>query len=187
MEIETTFIERLKDLLDRQSVIGASLAFVNDGTVSVAAAGVKDVATGAPVDVHTVFDAASLTKPLIAYAVLQLCDKGILDLDDPLAECVRPVIPDDPLAARITVRHILTHTCGLQNLRGKEPLRMFFKPGTRFSYSSVGYMYLQLAIEAKTGEPLETTLRRLVFEPLGMHSSSLEWREAFAVNEAIPH
>jgi CubicO group peptidase (beta-lactamase class C family) len=187
MGIETTFVERLKDLLDRQSVIGASLALVNDGTVNVATAGVKDIATGDPVNLGTVFDAASLTKPLVAYAVLQLCDKGVLGLDDPLVDCVQPVIRDDPLAARITVRHILTHTCGLQNLRGKEPLRMFFEPGARFSYSSVGFMYLQLAVEAKTGEPLETTLRRLVFEPLGMHSSSLEWRNAFAANEAIPH
>jgi len=47
-------------------------------------------------------------------------------------------------------------------------------------------MYLQLAVEARTGEPLETTVRRLVFDPLGMRSSSLEWQHAFAHNEAAP-
>jgi len=178
---------RLGTLLETHSVMGAGLAVVRDGSIEVAVAGTRDAATQEPVDADTVFDAASLTKPLVAYAVLQLADAGLLKLDQPLAEFVRPIVPDDPASQRISLRHLLTHTCGLQNLRDREPLRLFFEPGAWFSYSSVGFMYLQLAVEAKTGEPLEASLRRLVFDPLGMQASSLEWREAFARNQAVPH
>jgi len=179
--------EQLQDMLNSWDVTGASVAVLNHGTVSVASAGLKDVETGDPVTDDTIFDAASLTKPLVSYAVLQLVDSGVICLDEPLASFVRPVVADDARARKITARHLLTHTAGLQNLRGADPLRLFFTPGSWFSYSSVGFMYLQMAIEAKTGEPLESTVRRLVFDPLEMHMSSLEWRESFVTNEAAPH
>jgi CubicO group peptidase (beta-lactamase class C family) len=182
-----TMLARLPQLLAATSVVGAGVAFVQDDRIEVAAAGTRDASGGRPVTADTVFDVASLTKPLVAFAALQLVDERVLDLNQPLSEFTRLLVPDDPRSARITAYHLLTHTCGLQNVRGKEPLRMFFEPGAWFSYSSLGFMYLQLAVEAKTGEPLETTIRRLVFEPLGMVSSSLEWRDVFAKNQAAAH
>lgn len=180
--------EWLAPLLEARAVPGAALALVHSGEVEVIAAGVRDAISGEPVTADTVFDAASLSKPVVAYAVLQLVDAGLLDLDQPLAQLWPALIPDDPRAQAITFRHVLTHTCGLQNLRGgKEPLKMFFTPGTRYSYSSLGFLAMQKAIEARTGEPLELTLRRLVFVPLGMRNSSFEWQEAFAANLASPH
>jgi CubicO group peptidase (beta-lactamase class C family) len=178
---------RLRALAAEHRVTGASLAVVQGGELTLAAAGVRDVRSGEPVDARTVFDAASLTKPLVAYAALQLVDAGVLQLDEPLSRWTAPIVPGDPLASLITLRHVLAHTCGLQNLRGKEPLRMYFRPGERFSYSSIGFTHLQSALEARTGEPLEATLRRLVFEPLGMRSSSLVWHDRFAANVATPH
>src|SRR6478735_1827603 len=177
----------LAALLEARAVPGAALALVRGGEVEVIAAGVRDVESGEPVTADTVVDASSLRKPMVAYAVLQLADAGVLDLDQPLSQLVPPAVKDDPLAERITFGHVLTHTCGLQNLRGKEPLRMYFEPGARYSYSSLGFMHMQAAIEARTGEPLELTMRRLVFVPLGMRNSSFEWQEAFAANIAIPH
>ncbi|MDF3822482.1 serine hydrolase [Leptospira sp. 96542] len=179
--------EQLEDLLNSRDVIGASVAVVNDGTVSVVSAGLRDVETNELVNPDTVFDAASLTKPLVSYAVLQLVESGVISLDEPVAEYVRPLVADDARSQDITVRHLLTHTAGLQNLRDKEQLRIFYTPGSWFSYSSLGFMYLQMAIEAKTGEPFEVTMRRLVFDPLGMQMSSLEWNDALATDEAIPH
>ena len=177
----------LGPLLAARGVPGAALAVVRGSEVQVFAAGVRDADTGEPVTARTVFDAASLSKPMVSYAVLQLADAGVLDLDQPLSQLVPPPVANDPLAERITFRHVLTHTCGLQNLRGKDPLRMYFAPGARFSYSSTGFMHLQKAVEARTGEPLELTLRRLVFVPLGMRNSSFEWQEGFATNLASPH
>jgi CubicO group peptidase (beta-lactamase class C family) len=178
---------QLQHLLDRWAVTGASVAVVRHGAVATVAAGLRHAETGQPVTGDTVFDAASLTKPLVSYAVLQLVDAGVLDLDEPLVGFVRPVVADDARALHITTRHLLTHTAGLQNLRDERPLQLFYTPGSWFSYASLGFMYLQMAIEAKTGEPLEATMKRLVFDPLGMPASSLVWRETFAAHEAIPH
>lgn len=178
---------RLPQLVEACPVTGASLAIVRGDAVEIVSAGVRDATTGEPVDDGTVFDAASLTKPVISYAVLQLADAGVLDLDEPLCGMVARIVPEDPLSDRITARHVLTHSCGLQNLRGKEPLRIYFAPGSRFSYSSVGFTWLQSALEARTGEPLEALLQRLVLQPLGMQASSLQWQERFARNVAYPH
>ena len=188
MNLDPVALEQwLQQLLEARAVPGAAVALVRKGEVEVITAGLRDAIGGEPVTAETVFDAASLSKPMVAYAVLQLADAGVLDLDQPLSQLVPPPVPDDPLAALITFRHVLTHTCGLQNLRGSEPLRMYFAPGARFSYSSLGFMHMQAAVEARTGEPLEVTLRRLVFVPLGLRDSSFEWQERFAANAASPH
>jgi len=163
------------------------MAVIRDGALTMTAVGVRDNVKGEPVDDQTVFDAASLSKPMVAYAVLQLVDAGMINLDEALSAYVSPIVEDSPAAARITTRHILTHTSGLPNLWSKDPPQVHFHPGTRFSYSSVGFSYLQRAIEAITGESLETNMKRLVFEPLGMRSSSFEWQHQFANNVAQPH
>jgi CubicO group peptidase (beta-lactamase class C family) len=136
---------------------------------------------------RTVFDVASLSKPVVAYAVLQLADAGAFQLDDPLSKFVSSIVPHDQASASITARHVLTHTSGLPNLRGKDPLEIHFRPGAWFSYSSVGFSYLQSAVEAVTSAPLEATMRRLVFEPLAMRTSSFEWHERFNSAFAHPH
>jgi CubicO group peptidase (beta-lactamase class C family) len=125
---ESPFNIRLQHLLADRSVMGASVAYVRKDSIEVAAAGLKDAETAAPVDVKTVFPVASLTKPIVSYAVLQLADAGVLDLDEPLSLSIPAIVPDDPMSALITFRHVLTHTCGLQNIRGKEPVRRL---GTR--------------------------------------------------------
>jgi len=168
-------------------VPGASMAVIRDGALTTTAVGVKDNVKGEPVDNQTVFDAASLSKPMVAYAALQLVDAGLINLDETLSAYVSPRVEDSPVEARITARHILTHTSGLPNLWSNDPPQIHFHPGTRFSYSSVGFSYLQRAIEAITGESLEVTMKRLVFEPLGMRSSSFEWQHQFTSNVAQPH
>lgn len=181
----------LRDLLQaltvEASIPGASLAVVRNGETVVACAGVRDIVAREPVDDRTLFDAASLSKPMVAYAALQLVDCGILDLDAPLSKYVPPIVSGDAASEWLSARHILAHTSGLPNLRGKEPLKISFHPGTRFSYSSLGFTYLQSAIESMMGEPLETTMRKLVFEPLNMGSSSFEWQARFGTNVATPH
>jgi len=184
---KSPFDLRLQRLLADRSVTGASVAVLRNGSIEAGAAGLRDQNTAVPVDVNTVFPAASLTKPLVSYAVLQLADSGVLDLDEPLSRSIPAIVPDDPMSALVTFRHVLTHTCGLQNIRGKEPVRMYFRPGSWFSYSSLGFSLMQSAIETRTGERLEATVQRLVFAPLAMGSSSLEWCDRFLGNMASPH
>jgi CubicO group peptidase (beta-lactamase class C family) len=189
MDIRATPYQALSDsLLAANSVVGASVAATCNGKMEFISAGLISIEKGESVTPQTIFDVASLSKPVVAYAALQLADAGALDLDAPVCSYARRIVRDDPVSALITARHLLTHTCGLQNVRAKdEPPRVHFPPGTRFSYSSTGFAYLQLAMEARAGEPLEAIMRRLVFEPLSMTLSSFEWQERFRGNFASPH
>ncbi len=177
-------------LLAEGEVPGLSIALVEDGRVSwVRGFGVAHAGRGDSVTERTVFEAASLSKPVVAYIALRLADEGTLDLDAPLTRYFpEPYVPDDPRLVEITARHVLTHTSGLPNGRtGGEPVRIHFAPGERFSYSGEGYIYLQAALERLTGEPLESLARRLVFDPLGMASSSFVWQERFDTSKAYGH
>jgi CubicO group peptidase (beta-lactamase class C family) len=179
----------LRQLLEDGRVPGLSIAVIRNGEIAdLSVAGVRNASTGTPVDAETIFEAASLSKPVFAYAVLRLIDAGVLSLDTKLADHAADYVPDDPRAAGITVRDVLRHTTGLPNWRNNEyRLKTYFPPGERFSYSGEGFVWLQRAVEAVSGEPLETLARRLVFEPLQMRRSSYLWRPEFDANHADPH
>lgn len=176
-------------LLKDGRVPGLSLAILRDGRIVEAKAlGVRDTSSGAPVDGETIFEAASLSKPVFAYAVLQLIDAGLLSLDTPLSQHVPDFVRDDPRAASITVRHVLAHSSGLPNWRSRTlAIKTYFAPGERFSYSGEGFVWLQRVVEKVTGEPLDAIMTRLVFGPLGMSRSSYVWRADFELNHARPH
>jgi len=151
--------------------------------------GVRNAETGDPVTENSVFEAASLSKPVFAYAVLQLVDQSVLDLDTPISEYFdyRHVVRDERLAL-ITPRMVLSHTPGFPNWRPRGgALTIDREPGTEFSYSGEGFVYLQLAVMELTGEPLEELARRLVFEPLEMTGSSYLWQDRFDDVVALPH
>jgi CubicO group peptidase (beta-lactamase class C family) len=131
-----------------------------------------------------VFEAASLSKPVFAYLVLRLADRGELDLDRPLADMLRyPRVAHDERARRITARMVLGHGTGLPNWGG-EQLTLRFEPGTAYGYSGEAFVYLQKAVERVTGLSLEALARREVFQPLGMTRSSYVWQERFEGNAA---
>jgi CubicO group peptidase (beta-lactamase class C family) len=187
MNNSRTFETTMHRLMAAAAIPGVALATVDKGEVRVTPMGVAELDAGRPVAEATVFDVASLSKPVAAYIALQLADGGILDLDEPLSRIVQNGVPPQLASSLITARHVLTHTSGLPNLRGDEPLRTYFPPGSWFSYSSVGFTYLQMALEAATTESLEALAKRMVFDPLGMHSSSFQWRDRFSEDAATPH
>jgi CubicO group peptidase (beta-lactamase class C family) len=175
--------------MEKSEVPGMVLAGLWKGEfVGVAPWGVRNDTTGMPVTEYTVFSAASLTKPVVAYLVLQLVEEGVLRLDQPLADILLlPELAEDPRARDITVRMILSHTSGLPNWRWNRPLTIQFDPGSKFQYSGEGFVWLARVVEKATGESLQTLVARRVFEPLGMESSSLVWEERFADNFAVGH
>jgi CubicO group peptidase (beta-lactamase class C family) len=150
--------------------------------------GVRGLQEPIPVDENTVFEAASLSKPVFAYAVLQLVDQGRLSVDAPLGDYLPNYLPTDERAPAITARQVLSHSCGLPNWRNMDvPLKVYFEPGSRFSYSGEGFLYLQKVVEAITGEKLHVLVDRLVCQPLGMSRSSFIWDHRFDDNRAFGH
>lgn len=180
---------RLGALLASGFVPGLALAILRGGKLDEAfGAGLRQAGRPAAVDADTVFDAASLSKPVFAHLVLQLVDQGRLSLDQPLAALLPGYLPDDELSRAITVRRVLSHTPGLPNWRNAElPLRCHLPPGERFSYSGEGYLFLQRAIEAMTGERLDELAWGLVLATFGMTRSSFVWKRHFNSNRAHPH
>jgi CubicO group peptidase (beta-lactamase class C family) len=145
--------------------------------------------TKIPVTDDTVFEAASLSKPVFAYAVLKLVDEGRLDLDKPLSNYL-PGDYDgvkDPRLSQITARHVLSHTSGFPNWRQGAPLKIHFTPGERFSYSGEGFVYLAKVVEHIIGEPFNEWMKRTVFVPLEMADSSYVWQDRYTTRHVSPH
>ena len=181
---------RLSRLMEEYSVPGASLVLFRRGTTMQNSLGRRDRSRPrAPVDQDTVFEAASMSKPVFAYAVMKLCERGELNLDTPLTRYTpKRFLDGDARLDVITARHALSHTTGFQNWRSDdEPLSIHFAPGERFEYSGEGYSYLQSVLTEITGMPIEEYMQANLFVPFGMTSSGYVWRELFERNAAMPH
>ena len=186
------FLQDLPRQMQALGVPGAGIAVVEAGTLAWSRGfGVTHAERGTPVEDSTLWEAASLSKPVFAYAVLQLVDRGELALDAPLVKYARPAyLGQSPWIERITVRDVLRHTTGLPNWRkdpANEPLVPAVAPGTRIDYSGEAFVWLQLAVEAVTGESLDQTMRRLLFDPAGMRDSSYGWDAALAGRSVHGH
>jgi len=182
--------ERLPALMDSAMIPGLALAIIDSGKVIWRGGfGSPDSKSGRVSADRTVFEAASLSKPVIAYATLKLADAGQLDLDRPLIRYTQyPDFHGDTLGNLVTAKMVLAHTTGLQNERiGSDSLRFSFNPGTRFQYSGEGYVFLGKAIEAITGRPLAESMKALVFDPLAMTHSSFVWETRFDDDAALGH
>lgn len=160
--------------LQAAEVPGLSIALIQDGQIRwVEGFGVTNSLTGQPVAEDTVFEGASISKSIAAYAVLALVERGVLSLDEPVHHYLsRPWLPPSADAEKITLRHLLSHTSGLTNNVNPVDKSMIFSPGEHCAYSGVGFMYLQEVLEQVTGKPFEQIAQELVFQPLEMTSSS---------------
>lgn len=138
----------IKSIVDSVQVPGLSIAIINNSKIVYHNTfGVSNINTKAPVTKESIFEAASLSKPLFAYFVMKQVEKGILDLDKPLYQYLPfPDIEYDERYKLITARMVLSHTTGLPNWRyldnDENRLTIKFTPGTDFNYSGEGYQYL---------------------------------------------
>ncbi|MBW4634460.1 MAG: beta-lactamase family protein [Iphinoe sp. HA4291-MV1] len=167
---------------------GLELAIIRDGELFWSHGfGLKNRSTKKAVTNDTVFAAASLSKPLFAYTVLKMVEQGKLDLDTPLTEyTAKPYISDSRIKL-ITARMVLSHTTGFPNWSGEDPLKIEFPPGTKFSYSGEGYLYLQKVVEEITQQPLNEYLHQQILDALGMSSSSFIWQSAYQTTASDGH
>jgi CubicO group peptidase (beta-lactamase class C family) len=177
---------------------GLAIAIIDDSEIKyVRAYGYRDVARRLPLTDTTVMYAASLTKAMFAYMVMQLVEEGQLDLDVPIEKYLQaPLAQDakygqlanDPRYVRITPRMLLSHTSGLPNWRfinrdGKLDIK--FAPGSRFSYSGEGINLLQMVIEAHTHRAVGDLMQERVFGPLRMSRTSMTWQKEFESDYAL--
>jgi len=177
-----------------RGVVGASLGLVQAGElVRLETHGMADLATSRAVDEETLYHWASITKTFTALSILQLRDRGLLSLDDPVVKYVpelREVYNPFGSMEGITLRHLLSHSAGFRGgtwpwSEGEawepyEPTewsqlvammpytRILFEPGSRFSYSNPGIIFLGRVIEKVTGDVFEAYVEKNIFRPLGM-------------------
>lgn len=186
------FVEQLAR--DR-TICAVAYATVQAGKVS-GSGGASGCDRGLQPTGDSVFQAASLSKPVFAYAVLKLAQEGLLDLDAPLAGYLpngylhlqnpfafgQPPVTDRveaPELQAVTARMVLSHTSGLPNGSGG-PLAFDFKPGAGWQYSGEGFMLLQRVVESITNQGLDDFMHRRLFDPLGMADSAFRWQPRFA-------
>ena len=173
-------LRHLPRLLELASVPGLALAVVEGGRVWRRGFGRAIEEPAQAVSEGTVFEAASLGKPVFAYAVLRLVDDGVVDLDRPLYDYLPIPDANNPRMKRVTPRQVLSHTTGLANWRQQpSPLEPATEPGKEFSYSGEAYFYLQRIVEALSGKPFGRLMREQVLDPLDMKESSYVWQPEF--------
>lgn len=158
--------EFMKSMMDYYRVPGASLALVKNGEIVYHQTyGYKNIHSKEKVNGETLFEAASITKPVFAFAVNRLVERGEFDLDKPLHEYLEfEEIADDERYKLMTGRHVLTHTSGLPNW-GRE---LNETPGSKYGYSGEGFEYLKRAIAHHTQQDIEEIVEREVLKPLGI-------------------
>ena len=185
---------RFATRVQEAGIVGASLLVVKDGAVAhQAVTGLQDRATGRPVDADTIFHWASITKTFTGVAIMQLRDRGDFSLDDPVVKYVpelREVHNPFGDISQVTIRHLMSHSGGFragtwpwggdQPWHPFEPTRwsqlvamlpyteLLFRPGTQYSYSNPGVIFLGRIIERFSGDDYETYVTKNVLMPLGM-------------------
>jgi CubicO group peptidase (beta-lactamase class C family) len=172
--------------MQENGVLGLSVAIISDNqTIYARGFGYKDYGKNTLVDENTIFEAASLGKPVTAYLALILVEKGKLLLDKPLNQYTKTsYIPDKKYADKITLRMVLNHTTGMVNDPDGLDRSVKFEPGTRFSYSGGGFRYLQYVLEDITGTPFDVLVANEVLKPLKMSRSSYKYKVEFEENLA---
>ena len=189
-------------LMDTAEVSGLCLGIiVNNVPGYIKAYGYKNKAKEEYNDTATCFYAASLSKPLFAFLVMQLVDEGKMNLDKPLYTYLPHPLPEftaykdlagDDRWKLITARNCLDHTTGFPNWRELNPhnnrkLEIFFTPGERYAYSGEGLYLLQMVVEYITGKSLEVLARERVFRPFAMRRTSFLWQPSFESDYAVGH
>ncbi len=180
--------------LEQHGIVGSSLLVMKDGAIAGEAVdGLMDRDAKRAVDRDTIFHWASITKTFTAIAIMQLRDRGLLTLDDPIVKYVPELEKvHNPFGkmSTITIRHLLSHSSGFRNgtwpyggdkdwhpfepptwkqLDAMMPYtEILFAPGSKFSYSNPGIVYLGMTIERLTNEDYEMYVTKNVLSPLGM-------------------
>ncbi len=167
--------------LAEKNIPALGIGYIQDGKIQEIMVYGRDE-QGKPLPANTIFNVASLTKPITAMVALKLIDASQWSLDEPIGiYWTDPDIANDPRSKQLTTRHILSHQSGFPNWRRENSdgkLSFKFEPGTAYQYSGEGFEYLRKALEHKFGKKLDQLAEELVFRPLGMKDTYFYWQKA---------
>ena len=177
----------------RDRIPAVQFAVSRAGRITTRVYGYSDLEHCVRADANTIFGIGSISKQLTAYATLRLVKAGKLALDDSITTYL---LESRPAWNGITIRHLLTHTSGIRDYGGDDPVypqlsfdrraeysadslvRLFaraplnFRAGSEFAYSNTGYFILSIILERVTGMSFADVMRTLVYEPLEMRSAT---------------
>jgi CubicO group peptidase (beta-lactamase class C family) len=191
------FRSLFRNELKQAGIVGGTFVFIKDNKVAASEYyGSANLAKNQPVDENTIYHWASNTKPFTGIAIMQLRDRGLLKLDDPVTKYLpelRAVHDQYGSMDEITIRHLMTHSAGFRGStwpwdEGKdwEPFEpteysqlvamfpfteILFKPGSKFSYSNPGIIFLGKIIEKLSGDDYEVYIDKNILKPLEMYHS----------------
>lgn len=195
-KIIAEFSDLYKRSLEENGVVGSSIMLIHDNEVLFKAFyGLANKEKNQKVDSNTIYHWASITKTFTGIAVLQLRDRGLLKLEDPVVNYIPELrMVHNPYGDmnKITIRHLLSHTSGFRGatwpwkdkewhphepLHWEQLVAMFpyteitFEPGSKFSYSNLGIIFLARIIELLTTDDYEVYVDKNIFKPLKMYNS----------------
>ncbi|WP_390450071.1 serine hydrolase domain-containing protein [Chryseobacterium sp. Alg-005] len=197
----------------KSNIPGVAVAVIKNGKIAwTQCIGYADVENKKPVTTETIFNVGSVSKLVAAWGFMQLTEKGLVKLDDPVNQYLtRWKLPQSSFDnSKVTLRRILSHTAGLsvhgyggseqgakllsveESLSGKtkrnrESVSVIMEPGTKWKYSGGGYTLAQLLLEERTKENFNEYMKKNVFHPLGLNHSNYEWTEEMKANSAIAY
>jgi CubicO group peptidase (beta-lactamase class C family) len=195
----------LEKAIESESLTGAVWSTISDDIVTTGAIGLKNADTKEILEKNDRVLIGSVTKTLIATGILRLVSQGKLDIESPVYKILPNITFDNPWREDnpVTIRDLLNHTSGIEDARfwqvfstestPSTPLKYIFsknpsvlkvrtQPGTRYSYSNMGYSFLGLIIEKTTQEPYETNLDKNLLIPLGMKNSTFQFTTQKGMN-----
>jgi len=178
------YLEKLfPGVVKNRDIAGLAVAVIKDGKILWEGAyGYLNLKSSKKVNSSSLFDAASMSKPVTAFLTLKMMESGEIDIDKPLSEYLSHQ-PINSIMKSITPRMVLTHTTGLPNW-GEQ---LIYKPGEQFSYSGQGFVYLSQAIENIKGKPFHQVMDEEVLTPFKMNHSTFLWEKEKADNWAYGH
>ncbi len=184
---KTVLDQKVPGWLKENDVPSAAVAYIEGGKVSWTAV-YGEQSSGVPATPKTLYNIASLTKPISAEIILRLASAGKLSLDEPLSPYwVDPDVKADPRNQLLTARLCLSHQAGFTNWRYQTDnvLKFQWVPGTQTRYSGEGYDYVSRFAQAKAGQPFEELAQKYVFDSIGMKDTAYMPRDWFAGRLAV--
>ncbi len=199
-----------KELNKKYNVPGIAIAVIWNGKLDwIQTIGYSDLDSKRPINKETVFNVGSISKMVSAWGFMQMVEKGLIGLDDPVNNhLTRWKVPESKFnESGVTPRRLMSHTAGISlhsvpgfenelptleeslsgETNGSESVELVHEPGSKWQYSGGGYTIMQLLLEEKTNMDFAIYMKKNVFDPLGMISTDYRWTEDISKKAAKPY